>query len=47
VQERWNATEARQFARAVRAALEAPPASSTPARFAVVTAAKADPGLPL
>jgi hypothetical protein len=47
VQERFNASEARQFARAVRAALEQPPASNAPARFAVFNVAKADPGLPL
>jgi hypothetical protein len=47
VQERFNASEARQFAHAVRAALEPPPASPAPTRFAVFSAAKADSGLPL
>lgn len=48
IQERWNATEARQFSRAVRAALETPTSTPTaPARYAVFVTPRVDHGLPL
>jgi hypothetical protein len=45
--ERYSAAEARQFARAVRAALEPPTAVEAPRRFAVFVQPRPDPGAPL
>lgn len=45
--ERYSAAEARQLARAVRAALEPPSAAEPPRRYAVFVQPRPDPGAPL
>ena len=47
VLERYGTAEARQLARAVRAALEPPTAAEQPRRYAVFVQPKPDPGAPL